>query len=354
MSEAAHTRLQQVVAGEAQKKNTHAVLVGVQSVDGQVDFVGAAGAAQVDSPYYIASVTKLYTAAVMMQLVDDRLVDLDAPLSTYLPPDTLNGIHVLKGLDYSHQLRVHHLLHQTSGLADYFEGKAPGGSSLLDDLKQGQDREYDLADVLAMVRPMSPAFVPGANNGRKSHYSDTNYQLLGAIIVAVTGQSIAQNYQARIFDRLGLAHTYLYDYTTPRGPQPLPVYNQDRALDIPKTMSSVGPDGGIVSTLADSLVFLRAYFAGDLFDAAHFPRMMAQWNTVFFPIQYGYGLMRYHLPRAMTLFRYSPEFIGHSGVTGSFAFHAPKEDLFIVGTVNQVDQAARPFRLLPKVVSALT
>ncbi len=355
MSETTHRRLQALIDREMQKRHTHSLLLGVRSRDGRIAFMGGGGQASVDSPYFIASVTKMYTVVVLMQLVDEGRLDLDAPLTAYLPAGLIAGIHVYRGVDYSRQLRVYQLIHQTSGLADYFEDRPPQGYSLLEEVKQGQDREFALADVLAMVREMPPRFAPDARDGCRSHYADTNYQLLGAIVEAVTGDSIGTNFVARIFDPLGLPQTYLYDYRAPRdGPQPLAFYSGDQRLAIPRTMSSFGPDGGIVSTLADSLAFLRAYVEGELFDRRHFRRMMARWNRIVFPLQYGYGLMRFHLPRAMTLFRYSPELIGHAGASGSFAFQAPQEGLVLAGTFNQIDNPGRPFRFMLKVIDALS
>lgn len=346
--------LQYIIDDQMQKKHTHTVLLGVQSGDGRMDFLGAGGDLDPHSPYFIASITKMYTAALLMQLVDEGRLDLDTPITSYLPPDLIDGLHVIAGVDYGQQLTAAHLIHQTSGLADYFEGKPPGGSSVLSDLKRGIDREYSVADVMAMTRALKPRFAPGANRGRKAFYSDTNFQLQGAIIEAITDQPLADAYRARIFDPLGLAGSYLYDYRQPHeGPPPLPVYNRDRAISVPRALTSTRSDGGIVSTVPDSLRFLRAYFGGELFDAEHLPRLMRRWNAIFFPMQYGGGLMRFKLPRLMTLFQYTPELIGHAGATGSFAFYAPKEDLFAAGTLNQVDSPARPFFMLIKAIKAV-
>ena len=119
---------------------------------------------------------------------------------------------------------------------------------------------------------------------------------------------------------------------------------------MPLALSSMAPDGGIVSNLTDSLTFLKAYFAGQLFDASHFERMY-QWNALFFPIQYGYGLMRFKLPGWMTPFRQTPQLIGHSGSSGSFAFYAPNEKLYMAGTFNQIDKPSRPFNFMLKVAA---
>lgn len=334
--------LQQLLNKEAKKAHTHAIVLGVQSADSTINFQGSAGDADPTSPYFIASITKMYTITVIMQLVDEGRLNLDEPINKYLPHRQIEGIHVYKGVDYSQQLKVYQLVHQTSGLADYYE------DSLLNDLKQNHDRAYTVDDVLTMVRGMTPTAIP---NSGKSHYSDTNYQLLSAIIEAITDCSLAEAFQARIFDPLQLTDTYLLNHQLQQATvEPLPLYNKALRLDIPLALSSMGGDGGIVSTLSDSLRFLRAYFAGELFDATHFKRMY-QWNALFFPLQYGYGLMRFKLPRWMMLFRDTPELIGHSGSSGTFAFYAPKKNLYLVGAFNQIDKPARPYNFMYKVMN---
>jgi D-alanyl-D-alanine carboxypeptidase len=317
----------------------------MQSKDGRINFQGAAGdAASPDSPYFIASVTKMYTATVIMQLVDEGLLDLDAPMQRYLPHLSLDGIHVYKGVDYSNQLKVYQLLHQTSGLSDYFDGGLAETT-----FKKNLDRAYSVEDVLDIARNATPFAAPDSG---KSHYSDTNYQLLGAIIEAITEQSLADVFHTRIFDRLEMADTYLFDHKIPRSVEPMPFYNADTQLSVPLAMTSERGAGGAVSTMTDTLRFLRAYFDGELFNRAHFERMM-QWNPMFFPMHYGYGLWRFKLPRWANLFRETPEFIGHAGVNGAMAFYNPENDLFIVGTLNQMDKPARQFNFMPKVVDVI-
>jgi len=338
-------KLQALIDKESQKANIHSVLLGVQSKDGRINFQGAAGDASPDSPYFIASVTKMYTATVIMQLVDEGLLDLDAPIQQYLSHLPLDGIHVHKGVDYSKQLKVYQLIHQTSGLSDYFDGGLAETT-----FKKNQDRAYSVEDVLDMARSAAPFAAPDSG---KSHYSDTNYQLLGAIIEAITGQSLADAFRIRIFDRLEMADTYLFDHNMPRSVEPIPFYNADTQLSVPLAMTSERGTGGAVSTMTDTLRYLRAYFDGELFNRAHFERMM-QWNPMFFPMHYGYGLWRFKLPRWANLFRETPEFIGHAGVNGAMAFYNPENDLFIVGTLNQMDKPARQFSFMPRVVAAAT
>jgi D-alanyl-D-alanine carboxypeptidase len=63
------------------------------------------------------------------------------------------------------------------------------------------------------------------------------------------------------------------------------------------------------------------------------------------PICYGCGYMRIPLNGFNTLFMGKGELMGHSGSTGSFAFYYPDKDLFIIGDLNQMTNAALPIRL---------
>ncbi|MEM8556239.1 MAG: serine hydrolase domain-containing protein [Bacteroidota bacterium] len=339
-----HDKLQHLIAKEVRTRHTRSVLLGVQTGDRTVDFRGAAGEVSPDSPYFVASIAKMFTATVVMQLVDEGTLNLDEPIQTYLSHLPLDGIHVYKGVDYSQHLRVYHLLHQTSGLPDCFAG------GLVEDFKRNQDRSYSVEDVLEMARNAAPFAAPDSG---KSHYSDTNYQLLGALLEAITEQPLAEGFQARIFGPLGMADSYLFDSSKPRPVEPLPAYYNDTRLSLPLAITSERGTGGAVSTVSDTLRFLRGFFGGQLFEKAHFERMM-QWTPMFFPMQYGYGIWRYQLPRWATLFRASPEFIGHAGVWGAMAFYSPEHDLYIAGTLNQLDKPARQFQLMPRIVSALT
>ncbi|MBT0958982.1 beta-lactamase family protein [Alphaproteobacteria bacterium KMM 3653] len=328
--------LETLIERECAKAHTHGVILRVASRDGRVDFKGSAGAATPDTRFPIASITKMFTSALIMQLVDERRIDLDQTVETILPDVDLTGVHVVKGVDYGPGLTIRHLLHQTSGLADYYEG------DLAKALKAGNDRRYDLNDVLQMTKALPPQAAPRSG---KSYYSDTNYQMLGAVIEAATGQTYNQALQYRICDRLGLTQTEVLG-----GDElGLPVYHKDTQLNVAQTLASMGPDGGIISSMDELMIFLRAFSEGQLFDPKNITQMH-QWNRLFFPIQYGYGLMRVKLPRWMTLFRATPELIGHSGSNGSFAFHAPEPDIYLLGTFNQTDAPRRPIGFMLRVL----
>lgn len=63
--------------------------------------------------------------------------------------------------------------------------------------------------------------------------------------------------------------------------------------------------------------------------------------------------MRFSVPRWMSPFQAQPDLIGHSGSTGSFAFHDPERDIFLAGTVNQMHNPRRPYRLMTQMIGLL-
>ena len=223
---------------------------------------------------------------------------------------------------------MYHLVSQTSGLPDYFEAAPKGGQSLFDLIVSEGDTAWDLEYVVDIAKNhLSPKFAPEpmgqAHSGKKAHYADTNYQLLGAIIEAVMERPLQEAFEELIIGPLALSATYLHGHGQPLSPSqgaPASIYYGQMALYLDKAMRSFGPDGGMVSNVQDSLRFLRAIMEGDLFkDHSTLERMM-NWKKIFFPMQYGLGLMRFKLPRIFSPFSPTPELVGHSGVSSAFLF----------------------------------
>lgn len=106
-------KLQSLIDAEYAKPNSHAVILRVLSGDGQADFRGSAGNALPDTRFPIASISKMFTATLIMQLADEGQVDLDQTVQSILRGIDLSGLHVLKNVDYGATLTVRHLLHQT-------------------------------------------------------------------------------------------------------------------------------------------------------------------------------------------------------------------------------------------------
>lgn len=195
---------------------------------------------------------------------------------------------------------------------------------------------------------MKPAFRPGEKG--KALYSDTNYQLLGRIAEVVTGKLFSKLLEESIFSPLGLSKTYLYQDS--QDTRPVSLYYKDHPLHIPLAMTSFGADGGIVSTSDELMIFLKAFWGGKFFPVENFSHMK-KWNRIFFPLEAGVGLTRFKLPRLFSPFKATPEFIGHSGLSGTVAFYVPEKDVYLTGTVNQISNPGRSFRLMLAIINYL-
>jgi CubicO group peptidase (beta-lactamase class C family) len=322
--------------------NSGEVLWRVRSDDGRIDLTYGDPA----RPFFIASATKLYVSAILAQLHVEGRLAWDAPISSYLPDLDVAGLLLVKGVDRSRAMTVREVMAHTSGLADYFEGKRPDGPSTIEQAI-ASDFAWTVGDVITWTKAMKPG-TPG-----KGLYSDTGYQLLGAVIERLDGRSFAEAVRARVTSPLGMAHTQVF------GPDDVARFDEiaamrwgDRPLRIPLAMASVQADGGVVSTLADGLTFLDAFFGGRLFPDQILAGMATDWHRIFFPLQYGTGIMRFAMPRLLTGFRAVPPFIGHSGASGTVMFRSPDLRLTIVGTVNQAKHRSMPYQLMVRTALA--
>lgn len=341
-------KLQRVLDKTVDNKAVFGLSFCIENGDASLAFAGSAGNLQPESQYFIASTTKLYTSAITLNLVARQAIGLDDPVAKYFDQSVMDGLLVLKGVDYSGQVTIRQLLAHTSGLPDYFQQKKANGKSFLEELTAGIDQGWSFEEVIAETKKMKPAFRPGEKG--KALYSDTNYQILGRLIETVSGKTIQTALEEFIFAPLGLRKTYLY--ADSRDTRPAPLYYKKNRLHVPLAMTSFGTDGGIVSTSAELMTFLKAFFGGQFFPVENFA-WMKQWNGIFFPLEAGVGLTRFKLPRLFSPFKAMPEFLGHSGLSGTVAFYVPEKNIYLTGTVNQVDNPGRSFRLMIELLNCL-
>ncbi|MFN3530115.1 MAG: serine hydrolase domain-containing protein [Bacteroidia bacterium] len=338
-------KLQKIVEKAAQSNKIHGLSFAVKTDNGS--WFGAAGDLEVNSPHFIASTTKLFTTAIILQLRAQNQLQLEQRLDRYFDSGFLQGLHVYRGREYAAEITIAQLLAHSSGLPDYFQDKAADGRSWEARLKSGDDFEWSFEQAMEQTRLMKPLFAPGTP--KKAHYSDANFQLLGRIIELVSGMSYAEACMHYIIQPLQLQHTYLY--SQPSDTLPAPLYYGPAVLNIPRAMTSFGADGGMVSTTADMLLFIEAFFTGQLFPEDYLAEMQ-DWRPIFFPLQSGMGIHRFKLPGLFNPLGKMPWFIGHSGLSGALAYYSPQKRMFIVGTVNQVAHPDQSFKLLLKLAKA--
>ncbi len=148
----------------------------------------------VDHHVRIGSVTKSVTAAVVLQLVAEGLVELDAPVAQYLGDDWAPGY------EHAAAVTVRDLLGHTSGFVEYAF-----------DVSFYQLAAPRLAEQISPeeILEFASQYGPVAELGTEFHYNTTGYLAAGLLIEAVTGNTAAAELRARVFEPLGLKHTYL-------------------------------------------------------------------------------------------------------------------------------------------------
>lgn len=234
-----------------------------------------------------ASNTKMFVATVVLQLVEEGKVDLDAPISRYLP-----GVITGKGLD-ENAITVRMLLSHRSGIKDNL-GFAGGDYAqvmkvILNPLYQV--RPPSLETMIKEGTKAGKQFEPGS----KGAYSNTNYTALGLLIHKVTGSSPTRQIDERIVKPLGLTDTFLPESGDKHLPSPAShgyVGANLAALDVTGFEPGVwNTAGGVVSSGRDMNTFVRALVGGDLLEPASLAQMQKV-QDVDAAGPYGLGLMR--------------------------------------------------------------
>ncbi|WP_316251482.1 MULTISPECIES: serine hydrolase domain-containing protein [Streptomyces] len=218
-----------------------------------------------DEHYRIGSQTKTFTAAVVLQLVDENKISLDAAIADYLP-----GVITGNGYDGT-RITVRQLLQHTSGLAAYTP------QVVIDRPVSNPDGTYDLAEVVRKGLSYAPVSAPGAG----FTYSNTNYLVLGMLVEKVTGQPVHEAVTSRVIEPLGLSRTA---FPAPGDRAlPTPAVNGYHGVRVgsfyfwtpaatydPSLFSTAG---AMISTLEDLTAFYRALLAGRVVSAAGLAEM---------------------------------------------------------------------------------
>ncbi len=319
----------------------HEAILFVESMNGDFSYNRGCGDRELDSFMTMASITKLFTTTCILILLEQERLSLNDKIANYFEEDVLSGLHIFNGKEYSYELTISDLLFQTSGFPEMFEeGKDSAKNTFIKN-----DVYINFEDSLAWTKKHKPHFAPGT--AKKAHYADINFDILGEIITKITKLPLEEVYKQFIFDPLNLKKTYLPTSDNDVIPN---VYYKNESLYRPKAIMSSRASGGCITTARELMMFLKAFFGGDLFHKEVFDKLSTYHKLQISkgPIYYGGGYMQIPLDGLTTLFQGKGELLGHSGSTGSFAFYYPDKDLFFVGDMNQMSSPALPIRLVMK------
>ncbi|MFJ4523575.1 serine hydrolase domain-containing protein [Streptomyces sp. NPDC088810] len=228
----------------------------------------------------VGSVTKTFTATVVLQLAAERRLSLDAPVERYLP-----GLIRAGGHD-GRRITVRQLLQHTSGLPDYLD--APEWQHI----ERLRYRHFEPRRLIARALRLPPP-------EHTWRYATTNYLIAGLIVRAVTGHSPETEISRRVIGPLGLHDTYWPgDALRLRGPHSHSYFTagDGRRVDGTDWNTTFGGVGGaLVSTPADLTRFATALSAGRLLPAPQLAEMRrtvaADPDRLWPGARYGLGLI---------------------------------------------------------------
>lgn len=306
--------------------------------------------AHAHQPYHTASIAKIFTAAIVALLVEEGKIKYSDPIIKYLGAELLDGLHIYKGIDYSKDILVEHLVSNTSGLPDFYEEKPKQGKPFLDMILDDPARRWTGEETIEWTKQnLKARFKPG----EKCHYTNTAYNLLGLIIEKATSMPYHEALHEYLFRPLHMKNSYLSQYSKPEEPSAYPVANvflKDRPINVEEhiSFSSIYSGGQAVSTSEDLLIFMKELVENQIIPAEALQNMM-QWRKLWMGIEYGYGLMKIR----MMPFTEKYNVWGGLGSLGSFMLYNPTYDIYIIGNFNSRGFVAKSVRFVNSVIRTI-
>jgi CubicO group peptidase (beta-lactamase class C family) len=253
--------------------------------------------------YKIGSVTKTFTAVMIMQLIEEKKLNLQTKLNRFYPK-----------IPNAEKITIYDLLHHRTGIVDYINGDSITAKNIY--------RFHSKEEMIQKITDYKALFEPGT----KHEYSNSNYNLLGYIIETLTKKSYAENIQTRIVKKANLLNTYFPQgkIDTSVGESYSYLFNGTKWEKVEEWENSIAYSAGaIISTPADLTRFMYALFDGKLIKPSSLEQMKE--------IKEGYG-------KALMQFPFGERrFYGHTGGIENFRAvvgYYPTEKLGISLIVN--------------------
>ncbi|WP_410638456.1 serine hydrolase domain-containing protein [Amycolatopsis sp. lyj-346] len=283
--------------------------------DERGEWVGSAGVRELggtakppaNGRFRIGSNTKTFVATVVLQLVAEGKVGLDAPAAGYLP-----------GFGLDRRITVRMLLQHTSGVfshtGDHYDGTTlPGLPSTGQEWVDNRFRTYRPGELARFSLARPALFTPGTD----WNYSNTNYTLAALLIEHVTGHSYAEEVRRRLLDPLKLRGTVVPG-TSPEipGPHAHGYYHYQNAGQWPtvdvtrQNPSLLFGAGDMISTTQDLQTFFSALMGGRLLPAG----LLAEMRTPHPKSGYGLGLFVADAGCGVTVLRHNGSTIGYGAL----------------------------------------
>jgi len=238
-------QIETFITGQMERHNLPGLALAVVQAD-EVVYLEGFGEARSGRPvtpntqFFLASLSKSFTALAVLQLVDSGALELDAPVKRYLPEFTL------RDAEAAADIQVRHLLNHTSGLADWS----------LPELRLSQARTpAERLQELRNARPLAPP-------GQTYAYFNPNYEILARLVEVASGQDFSAYLAEHIFAPLGMEATFHANHSAEayREAQDL-AQGHVHAFGIPVALDEmqgyIGGSAGVISSAADMAQYLR-------------------------------------------------------------------------------------------------
>lgn len=263
--------------------------------------------------YRIGSITKTFTATIILQLVDEGKLNLDTKLNTYFPE-----------IKNASKITIEHLLRHRSGLFNVTQSN---------NFRNWVKKPHTRAEMLAKITENNPDFAPN----EKIKYSNTNYILLSYIAEDIDKKSFTEIIESRVVKPLKLKRTEFGKKVNPNDNEALCYYRENskwNAMSKLTDMNNPMGAGSIVSTATDVNFFYQNLFAGGLVSNTSLEKMKT-------PVEgMGMGL-------SILKFRGLPMY-GHDGAIDGFnslAVCIPNKKASVVITLNGSNTPILPLML---------
>jgi D-alanyl-D-alanine carboxypeptidase len=258
------------------------------------------------------STVKTFTAVTIFLLAEEGLLSLDDKIEKYLPDN------ILDKLSNARQSTIRQLLNHSSGIYNYIRSMKFQTASVND-----LTRVWHPDELLEYAYNKPAAF----KCGEDVDYSNTNYVLLGMIIEKVTGEPFYQAFKTRIFEPLHLESTQF------AAEDPVPANIIRGYIDFYSKLQLMEStdysgwdyytaDGGLISTVHDLSLFMKALFSGELISESSLGEMLT-WQVPkntdpgFYPISYGLGIFKIETPYGIA-YHHSGDAIGYFATMSYF------------------------------------
>ncbi|MGB0429782.1 MAG: serine hydrolase [Bacteroidia bacterium] len=283
--------------------------------------------------WHVAGATNLFTSVIVLQLVQEEKLALTDTIGQYM--DTKNMVNV------SGSITVEELLKSTSGLNEVYSN---GGTDVYRDIWDDRKRLWTPRDILA--------YMPEPSQDKTWNYNNTNGYMLGFLIEDVTGNSLADEFESRIFSTLNFDDAAITSGKSFNMDNLNGVYVKDDERSTwfhDSYLSSRGGNGALIAKPVDVANFMRELFNGNILDIDLVKAMLVKTE--------GSGQDRGSMMCAKKMTEYrgyqvsiveviteegdTMNWVGHagSGINNIVAYHWIEKDFTIVISNNDVSSA---------------